>query len=500
MADQNTTMNDQVAAASGGYQDRVAQLGTNQQASASMDLVSQLAQLDQQLQQVRETPRANMRDELTSTPGIVALLGSLLGGGIAASQGDNQGLMAANSALQSYLGTRQGVVQNYNAGLDAQQEQIAKMIDANRQRLTTLLQSQPDMFIDPETGRPVVDPRLLGYAATGYLIPINPNSNHVMTNRLKSQEDLFAMGKEMYLKGDTAAMRAEGLRLIGQAHNVEWSDAMYQTAATGNEQDAYLQVIKDGYFTPDSVFAAMLHAQQNGLSIVEVADSFVVDVTQDKDGTLTIPQAQLKALAELSRRMAADPSLWDPQLSFSDRVKEAFADAGEEEYRVLLLDRWDESAVSKELIARQMESSLATIMTLDRMSKDGIDQRFLDPFDISKEDPDWRTQFAVQQVQHVLPALATIGRQETTRGITFYRGQVEKTVSQLDGFRDAPPEVVRTWARRYVLNMKQKHSKGPRKVFNYEAFKAEINADMNAPQNLIDNFRQYYKPPSETSE
>lgn len=499
MADQ--TMNDRVSAVSGGYQDRVAQIGTGVQQSASLDLVNQLNQLNQQQRQLQEAPRANMQDEMTSGPGIAALLTALLGGGIAASQGSNEGVMAANSALQSYMGSRQGVVQNYNAGLDAQQEQINKMIDANRQRLTTLLQSQPDMFLDPETGKPAVDPRLLGYAATGYLIPINPSSNHALTNRLKTQEELIAFGKDLYLKGETAAQRANGLSMIGQGLGVQWSDQMYQTAASGNEREVYMQLLSDGYFTPDSVFAVMLKSQQESKSIVELADMFVVDTTQDKQGTLTIPQAQLKALAELSRRMEANPMLFDPQMSFEDRVMEAFPEAGEEDYRTLLLDRWNESSISKELIARQMESSLATIMTLDQMSKDGLDQRFLDPYNISKEDADWRTQLAVQQVQHVLPALATIGRQETLRSVSYFRRQIEAQLTQMEGFQDAPRDVVRAFALRYVLDRTQKHTNRARNVLNYDAFKGEVANDMANPEMLRQEFSKFYKPSSsETSE
>lgn len=511
MAEQNQpTLTDQVAGVSGPYQDRVAQIGLNNQSQANLDLINQLTQMNQQYAQLEKNqqdlaaqPDANLGEDLRSTEGIVALLGALLGGGIAASQGSGQGVEAAGSALQSYIGTRGSMVDQYNQSLATKREQAAQMteqsqemLNQQRQRLITLLQSQPDMFLDPETGQPAVDPRLLGYASTGYMLPVNPWTNHALKNRTRMQEEMIAFGKKLFLEGDTAETRAQGLRVLGQSMGVQWSDAMYRVAASGNERDAYLQLIEDNYFTPDSIFGAMLKGQQEGKSIVEVFDMFVPELGADETGRKTIPQAQLDALAELARRMEANPHLFNPELTFDDRVREAFADPGEENYRVLLIDRWGESEVSKELVLRQMESSLATIMTLERLLEKGVPEEFLTPYGISKNDPDWATQLAVQFTQHMMPGLKSLEGQTVQRRVSTVRYGLERAVAGFPGFNQAPEDVVRAWALMTVLQTKKKHTDTVSQVLDYDAFIADINKYKTNAQTAVDSFLTFYTAPS----
>lgn len=510
MAEQNPTLTDRVAAVSGPYQDRVAQLGLNDQNQASVDLINQIAQMSQQqaqLQQQQEdllaAPQASLGDEMRSTEGVLAILLSALGGGIAASQGSGQGAEAAASALQAFMGQRQGAVEQYNQSLAAKQEQAMQlnqqsqeMLNQHRQRMITLLQAQPDMFLDPDTGQPVVDPRLLGYAATGYMIPINPWTNHALKNRTRAQEEMIEMGKKMFLEGDTAETRGMGLKLLGEANGVQWSENMYRVAASGNEREAYLELLNRGHFTPDSVFRAMLKGQQEGKSIVEVYDMFVPNLGEDATGKKTIPDAQLDALAELSRRMEANPHLFDPQLTFDDRVREAFPEPGEENYRVLLIDRWGESEVSKELIMRQMESSLATIMTLERLLEDGVPEEFLTPYDISKQDPDWATQLAVQFTQHLMPGLQTLEGQIVQKRVATVRTNLEHAVRGFPGFDKAPEDVVRAWSLKTVLDLKRKHTRSATGVLNYDAFFTDLERYKTDANLAVNDFLDFYTAPA----
>lgn len=483
---ENPTLTDRVAAVSGGQDDRVAQLGLNQQ-PASMDLISQLVQLNQQQQELNQQQPATLGDDLTGLPGIIAALGA---GGAALAGGQDQGGQAAAAFLQSFLGQRKQGIQAQNQALAGQKEMLNDAINQQRTRLTQLLQSQPDMFIDADTGLPAVDPRLLGYAATGLMIPIDPSANHAMKNRLKQTEALFDMGKTMFMEGDTAQMRAEGLRLIGQAHGVQFSEDMYRVAFTGNERDAYMQIIQDGYFTPTSVFNAMLHAQQNGLSLPQVADMFVKDTTTDAEGNvITMPQATLLALTEYGERLAADPALNDPSLSFREKVELAFP--RDAKSQTLLLDRYDESGVSPELLARQMESSLSTIMTLDQFNM--LDDDFLAPFNLSKTDPQWQTKLAVRFTEHLGPALQSLDRQQAAKSVANYRRRVVAAVQAQPGFKDAPIEAVESWALRLVLQMKSDYTTA-NGTLEYEKFNQALDKVMRNPRSALGSFKDFYTP------
>ena len=482
MADQ--TMNDKVSQVSGGQADRVAAIGQAQQ-PASMDLINQLVQLQQQQEQLNQAPQASMQNELTSLPGILAMLGS----GAAAAFGGEQGREAGAGLMQGFMGARQGEVAAHNENLASQKATLSTAMDKQRARLIQLLQTQPDMFIDPTTGQPAVDPRLLGYAATGFMIPIDPTTNHALKSRVKTKERQFEIGKELFLKGDTADLRASGLEMIGTAHGIQWSDEMYRIAASGNEQDAYLQVMREGYFTPTSVFAAMLHAQQTGKSIVEVADQFVQDDTRGADGsTMTLPQATLVALADYGERLAANPQLNDPSLSFAEKVELAFPDAGDAPQRTLLIDKFAETGISPELLARQMESSLSIIMTLEGMGK--LPDSMVEAHGIKKSDENWAVKLAVQFTEHMGPALKSLEKQNAARNIVTSRQKLVSALMAVPEFNEHGTDVINAYALNVVLGL-TKDLTSASGVLDYKAFDESLTAFTRSPSTLGSDLNKF---------
>lgn len=490
MADQ--TMNDKVAQVSGGAMDRVAAIG-QAQTPASVDLINQLVQLQGQQQQLQQQQAPNMQQEMLSLPGLLAMLG----GGAAAAFGDEETAQGATGFLEGFMGARQGVVQQAQQSQAAQQAQLTQAIDQQRARLIQLLQAQPDMFIEPATGQPAVDPRLLGYAATGYMIPIDPTANAAMKGRLRSQEERFKLGKEMFLKGDTADMRAQGLEMIGAAHGISWSDEMYRVAATGNEQDAYMQVMNEGYFTPTSVFQAMLHAQQNGMSIVEVADMFVKDVDRDEaGGVLTLPQATLVALTEYGERLAANPQLNDPSLSFTEKVELAFPEAGDAKQRTLLIDRFGESGISPELLARQMESSLSIIMTLENMGK--LPDSMVEAHGISKTDPEWATKLAVKFTEHMGPALKSLNTQEAARNVVTARQGLSASLMANPTLSKYGRDQVDAFTLHVALGLRAEYTDA-NGVLDYQKFDEDMQKFRMQPDTLTSAAEKFFGGPPQES-
>jgi len=65
-----------------------------------------------------------------------------------------------------------------------------------------MLTTRPELFIDAQTGESVVDPRLLGFAATGFIIPIDPAVNYHLKQKTARAEALTKNGMELILKGD----------------------------------------------------------------------------------------------------------------------------------------------------------------------------------------------------------------------------------------------------------------------------------------------------------
>lgn len=480
----NPTMDDKVSQVSGGQADRVAAAGASN-TPASTDLINQLVQLQGQQEQLQQAPQASMQKELTSLPGILALLG----GGTAMALG-GQGTQEGGAAfLNAFMGQRQGAVQAHNQGLAAQKAALNESINQQRTRLTTLLQTQPDMFIDPVTGAPAVDPRLLGYAATGMMLPIDPTTNHALKNRLKTREEQFELGKKMFTDGDTADVRIRGLDMIGAAHGIKWNDQFYQVAATGNEQAMYEHMMQEGYFTPTSVLQAMLYAQQNGLSLVEVADTFVADKTRglSSGGRPTMASAQLEALDLYAQRLAMNPEYNDPALSQEDRWALAFPAAGDQKYVELLRKGFTEGGISSETMMRQLNSNMAIIGTLESMGG-GVPESFLKPHGLTKDTPDWQSKLAVKLTQWSVPAMAGLDRQQAQTNTVTARDELLPSLLRVPEIAAFGEGEVRRAALLAVLAAKKANS-GEFGVLDREAFAAELEGYKNNPELLLDYVR-----------
>jgi len=522
-------LTDMVQQVSGGFGDRVAQAGDPQ--AASMDLVSQLiemqsqqAQLQQNQDQMLAMPMMSPSTEVPqSVPGqspLIPTLLALLGGGIAAATGSGQGLEAAATGLETYLAAKkakeddwmQGQMnaveqetaraESYNKHLRHQQDtaielntQAMNALDKKRQRLLSLMQTNLDAFVDPDTGKPVVDPRLLMWGATGYRIPINPLAKRELDQRTSRQEKMIEMGIDWINDADTPMQRVAGLSLIGRAMDVEWSDEMYKLAETGNEREVWLQLLTDDTFTGDSVMFAWSRAILEGKSVHEVVGSLVKTPPEAGDKIDTIPKAELAAMGELAKRIQANPVLQDPDLSFNELVMEAFPDQVDVQNRTLLLDRWGAEGVSAELVANQMRSSMATIMTLNEFIQGGVPQKYLDPYGISREDPDWVAKLAIAHTQHIAPALSGLEQQAADKSITGLRSELEASLLERragdDTLPGSPilqkftPRQIRAFALKTVLEMRS-DSDTASGLFDYNAFLAKVEAFKNDPRAWTD--------------
>lgn len=311
-------LNDLVGKMSGSMPDRLANMG--KPTDNSTELVNQLLQL-QQKQESLNAAAANaptMRDKLLSAPGLIAMLGSAAAGAAGAPD-------VANGLAQGFLSGAQADVAGQQSSIENARKATMDMIDSQRQRLSTMLTSRPDMFIDPQTGQPLVDPRVLGYASTGYLLPINPASNYILTKRDERTKALVEMGTKLMMDGDTADKRNRGATIVSNALNLGLSKDFFDAISGMDETDAWQELIGNPKIDTVSALEAWRYATQNGLPLAtpEVLEMLSPDLTRGQ-GKFTIDDKVLTLVGKFNQRMAAmDPMLAD-QMSLDQKIDAVF--------------------------------------------------------------------------------------------------------------------------------------------------------------------------------
>lgn len=434
-------LTDRIGQVSGGQADRVAQIGMANQPSG-LDLINQLMQLNQEQATANERVAnpATLHDEMRSAPGLAAILGSLVAGGIGATVGGDTGqqlLEAGSGLMEGYAGQRSQVVASSNEAAAAQKATLDEAINQQRNRLTMLLQAQPDLFIDAETGQPVVHPMMIGFASTGTFIPINPVSNHTLLNRAKIRQELIDFGRELVATGTTPELRRKGLRLIGEGTEVEFSEEFYGLVSSGNERDILMQLLRDDTYTETSLFQAQVAAQQSGKSLLEVAELFVKK-PQALDGyKMTLADEQLQALREYSRRLEQNPHINDATLSMDEKLQFLFSEPKDAYYLTLLRDKYVED-VSPSAIMSMVASNTMLIRTINELpGGQGLLQKTAEKHGVDYTDADWQHQLSVKLAEAGLPAMQTIQRQQRVENTGVMAIEIRNSIRGVDFIENA---------------------------------------------------------------
>jgi hypothetical protein len=136
----------------------------------------QMGELDKGIKELQGT------QDLTGTDflGGPGNLTTLLGGGLAALLGAPElglGMAVGGLSRTEQLAVAANTKKDERiAQLEEERERLQELNEAQRNRVTNLVTTQPEMFTDPETGEPIIDPALLGYMATGAPMPLHPES------------------------------------------------------------------------------------------------------------------------------------------------------------------------------------------------------------------------------------------------------------------------------------------------------------------------------------
>jgi hypothetical protein len=258
------SLNELTAENSGSYPDRIAAQAPSADATAAnTELVNQLIALQKKQNDLNEAKPKSVGDRLTSLPGILALLG----GGTAAALGGEAGQSIGAGLIGTAVGGAISGKKDDEASLAAAQKATNEEIDKQRTRLTTLLQSRPEMFIDPVTEESLIDPRLIGYAATGLMLPINPAMNNYLAKQTAGQKARVDLGMDLLKTGDTPAKRRQGAVILDHALKLNLGADFYMNAAGSDERTLWNSLHANPKLDEQHTLEAHVYALTHGLSL-----------------------------------------------------------------------------------------------------------------------------------------------------------------------------------------------------------------------------------------
>jgi len=129
-----------------------------------------------------------MKDQLFSKRGL--LLAALAGGSLAAGQpglAAGIGLGGIEKGAENVAAERTALKAAKDQA-EAERDKALQRADSERNRLANMFNTNPEAFVNPETGEPVMDDQAFGYLLTGQNVAIHPTTRRVMNRRDKDHE------------------------------------------------------------------------------------------------------------------------------------------------------------------------------------------------------------------------------------------------------------------------------------------------------------------------
>ena len=272
-----------VAQVSGGADTRAAAAAAPDPQSTDM-----VDQLTQQLASMGESRKklVDQRDQasgglgnLKSPEGILSLLTLLAG----AATGNTNLAAAGVGGATGSMSPDQGSIAAADAGIKAIDKQRGDM----GQRVTTLLSSQPGMFVNPDDLSSSVDPRLLGVMVSGMPIPIDPGANFVIKRDGEEKKRQYDAGLQM-LRSDDPYQRSMGAVMVNNTLDLGWSEEQMQTLGNVDESQLLVNLMTASNLDPLSVGRAWIYHMRSGKPIT---DPDVVTLMEGKKaGEINIEQ------------------------------------------------------------------------------------------------------------------------------------------------------------------------------------------------------------------
>lgn len=315
------TLNELTSGTSGGYPDRVAAL--SKPSDDTLALVQQLVGLQMKQNSLQQAANnvPNTGDHLKSLPGVLALLSAA---GVTAA-GGAQGADVGAGMVKGFVQGAEGAQASEQQKIAAEQKQTQDLLQQQRQHLVTLLQSRPEMFIDPETGESLVDPRMLGFTATGFMMPINPGVNYRLTKQTESQKRLVDIGISLMKDGDTPAKRRQGALIVDKALDLRLGGDFYESIMGQDDAGAWNTIFSNDNLDQNYSLEARVYALTHNKTLDDPEVVGMLRKAAKDEGPLTMDKYTVGLIARHNERMAnADPSLLN--LPIEDQIKYTMGD------------------------------------------------------------------------------------------------------------------------------------------------------------------------------
>jgi hypothetical protein len=185
MSDFGLTQPSQTNSLSEGSQDGANVPDLQQLLSSSLlDAEEKARMMSQQMEQLRGQETQGVRGRMFGTQGAITGLAALAGGLISGRPEMALGIAGGGvDAMKEAEAQERTALKEAYAAAASERDAALDRADKERNRLATMFNTNPEAFVDPNTGEPVADPQALGYLLTGTDLPIHPTTRRVMTRR-----------------------------------------------------------------------------------------------------------------------------------------------------------------------------------------------------------------------------------------------------------------------------------------------------------------------------
>ncbi len=280
--------------------DTLAQLLEN--SSALYDELGRARVLEQQYDKLSAQETPSTLDRLLSPEGIIRLLGTAgagaIGGAPAAAGFGLGSVGALNSAAEADRAQKRKAMEELND----RHEKVLDRLDKSRNRYTTLLQSQPELFLDPETGQPTVSPKLLGIMATGDPVPLSPAAKSAIKSAGENDERRYNLLNERLTTAPDVESRKTILKSMFNILKSDVPEGELNALASAKPEESnkmtadFIAKYYPAVATDVFIAASELGVPYSDYRITRMLKGHYKDPDLDDDaGKLTIPDLAIQA-------------------------------------------------------------------------------------------------------------------------------------------------------------------------------------------------------------
>lgn len=267
-----------------------------------------------------ESPKTSFGEQILSPEGLIKL-GLAVAGGLSG----NQSLQAAGLGLAS--GTIEGASQWANQDNDARTKQIddlSKMVEKQQQRLITLLQSQPGLFVDGkgknlvepadwsailESGVPIDVAALIGRQGSG-------SGGNALA---KSANDIIGRGIQM----KNPVVVKQGMRMFSAANGLDWDEDYIETLSRVTPEN-FMDVLLQNH-TANSVSELVQTANSLGVPVFDPQlQGILIEKPTGAAPTTPIDELAFEGLDKLDAWLQTDNNQAKWEINKYDALEEAF--------------------------------------------------------------------------------------------------------------------------------------------------------------------------------